>query len=110
LITHNDRSSVARQGKAADRDGRQIGGSVRAHLRFVLPPTIKVLPSAQSGESGYLCTTAGTGNFRICREAGCWALALLEVRGWRDGRAVGDAVKAIGGYGGNGVMRCVVRV
>jgi hypothetical protein len=36
-------------------------------FRFAAPPTIKVLPSGQSGESGYLCTTAGAVNVRICR-------------------------------------------
>jgi hypothetical protein len=41
---------------------------LRARIRrFVAEPMIKVLPSARSSESGYLCMTAGAGNIRICR-------------------------------------------
>jgi hypothetical protein len=62
------------------------GGSVRAS--FVAPPTIKVLPSAQSGKSGYLCTTAGTRNIRTCRRwvasAAAFGAQIAEcLRGWK---------------------------
>lgn len=43
------------------------GGCVRASFGASHHPMIKVLPPAQPGEPGYLCRTAGTGNFRICR-------------------------------------------